>query len=70
MALVPKEIDDRITALEESNALLEERLALVEEALAPKLMEPEVHKAMMKKAVLDQNQEWVIPKEKEDGDSN
>ena len=35
MALVPKEIDDRITALEESNVLLEERLALLEEALAP-----------------------------------
>ena len=66
MALVPKEIDDRITALEESNAALEERLALVEEALAPKPIDSEVHTAMMKKAVLDKNQEWVVPKEIED----
>ena len=42
MALVPKEIDDRIAALEE-------RVALIEEALAPKLRHPEVHEAMTKK---------------------
>ena len=35
MALVPKEIADRITALEEASAVMEEKLALVEEALAP-----------------------------------
>ena len=60
MALVPKEIDDRIAALEE-------RVALIEEALAPKdnriEEKDEVHTAMMKKAALDKNQEWVIPKE-------
>ena len=63
MALIPQAVEDRIAALEE-------KVALLEEALAPKLIEPEVHKAMMKKAVLDKNQQWVIPKEKEDDDSN
>ena len=63
MALIPQAVEDRIAALEE-------KVALLEEALAPKLIEPEVHTAMMKKAVLDKNQQWVIPKEKEDDDSN
>jgi hypothetical protein len=61
MALVPKEIDDRITALEESNASLEERLALVEEALAPRIVDIEVHDEMMNTYIFE---------EEEDVDSN
>jgi len=75
MSLIPQSVENRIVRLEESIGYIEEKIALLEEALAPAEVDEEeslmLHKAMMKKAVLDKNQEWVIPKEKkEDVNSN
>jgi len=48
MALIPQAIEDRIKALEDTVAYLEDKTALLEEALAPRIVEPEVHDAMMR----------------------
>ena len=45
MALMSKELADRLKKLEDTIAFLEEQVALLEEALAPVPMHPEVHDA-------------------------
>ena len=72
MAIVPEWVKARMDELEKKMGFLEEQLALIVEALAPAEVDEEeslmLHTAMMKKAVLDKNQEWIIPEEEIEDD--
>ena len=60
MALMSKELADRLEAIEEALASLEEQVALLEEALAPVPMHPEVHDAHVR-SLEAEGDEWPRP---------